>query len=753
MLIGCDKNTVINIYNAQTDNALKKHWIPQTLETVVIAIDRSKTDVIITSWSDLRDIDESVSMSDAMPVFRLTAAAICYAFEGENFTLDPFVEIFSLLYLKEKFKFNDISAPIQICFDSDAAAKIKNGENIKIVIPAEGTLSFVRGLISDDIINLPDDFEQMLLENNLRLADGRCDDKFYPAIEQYASAVILDDYNHLNIITQDLTKITRREIQKSRLYTSADGREHILFPVIFIIITVIWVGSVTIRSQQKNIRRVIFAMALIIFSWIIIRVLKYQINDETALTRYLWYSFYIFQGFLPLCAVRIASLIGTGGENIKIPKWFLMLCAFNTLLIGFVFTNDLHGLTFKLNISEPGWSGNYGYGVFYYIVMIALLMEIICAIIIMFAKTKESPGRFVIVFPFIFIAALIIYITGYALRVPFFYEIDMSVIMCAFALLFLELCIRTGQIPVNTHYGIFFKNTGLNLRITDDNGNNIFSSDNLNNFDDNKDILLLKNKISGGYAVWQENISSVAKLKSEIESASLELEKSNKLLSNVAHAREKESQMKSRRVLYAAFEKNIAEHEQKLAEMLRFIPEKDAEFSDYSIYSDYSVYMATVAILVCYIKRKFNLLVSEINGNKSVSSNELYAYIDELTELVRPAGAQFIFNGSLTGEINTRHAILFYDFFYSVIEWAIQKKINECVVNIESNKNKSAINMSMMLSIEAMKYILPEKITKEAHVLNGLFIKEDQEDIAVLRLSLPKELEENPAVFGGGERA
>ncbi|MCL2815939.1 MAG: hypothetical protein FWD23_15190, partial [Oscillospiraceae bacterium] len=422
------------------------------------------------------------------------------------------------------------------------------------------------------------------------------------------------------------------------------------------------------------------------------------------------------------------------------------------ILIGLVMTNDLHGIMFKMDLSRPGWSstGNYSYGLLYFIVMSALLLQLIAGIIVIFTKIKHSPLRFGVIFPLGFIAALIGYMVGYVLNIPVFTESDMTLIICMFALLFLEISIRAGQIPVNTHYRSLFKNAGLNLQITDESGASAFTSKDAEPLDTklwerlknsgapihiDENTLLLKNKISGGYAVWRENIYAINKLKAEIEISSRQLEDSNRLLSNIARAKEKESQINPRRMLYAAFEKNIAGYEQKLTQMLRSVPADDSEIP---------AYMGTVAILVCYVKRQFNLLISEINGNETISFNEFVVYIDELAELARLTGTQFIICCDLRGEIGTRQAILFYDFFHSVMEWTITGKNPGSLVNIMSADG--VVCMNLMSSAESMNYNLPEKTSEEIRAAGGLFTKDDQEDIAVLRLSLPER-----TVSGGGE--
>ena len=44
---------VIEAYDVQAESSSVEYWYPLTLETVVIAVDRDKTDMAIASWNDL----------------------------------------------------------------------------------------------------------------------------------------------------------------------------------------------------------------------------------------------------------------------------------------------------------------------------------------------------------------------------------------------------------------------------------------------------------------------------------------------------------------------------------------------------------------------------------------------------------------------------------------------------------------------------------------------------------------------------
>ena len=366
----------------------------------------------------------------------------------------------------------------------------------------------------------------------------------------------------------------------------------------------------------------------------------------------------------------------------------------------------------------------------------------------MFTKTKHNPRRFRVIFPVIFSAVLITYIAGYALNIPFFAESDMVLIVSIFALMFLELCIRVGHIPVNTNYRQLFKKTGLNLQITDNNGIRVFASDKSVPLDakvlerlkesvapiyTDDNTLLLKHEISGGYAVWRKDITTINKLKYEIEAANREIEAANVLLSNETKEKERDTLVKTQVELYAAFEKDIAAHEQRLDEMLRHVPESEPERT---------VYMGAVAVLVCYIKRRCNFLALEMSGTETVALNEYVVYIDELAELARLAHIKCLTYCNLSGEIKLLQAMMFYDFFYAAAEWTIMNK-NHGMIAQTLYENEKLV-MKLAISGSAAAYTLPKWTEEEITLAGGVFEKKElNEDGIGLFLSFPEGGERN----------
>jgi len=446
---------------------------------------------------------------------------------------------------------------------------------------------------------------------------------------------------------------------------------------------------------------------------------------------------------LPLTVIRTASLIGAGPESRHVPKWFVHLTALNILLIVLVLTNDLHGLMINIDLSSPGWSlkENYGYGMVYYFAAVVLFFEWIGGTVMSFMKVKGSPRRAGVILMLVIILAMMIYKAGYGIRIPIFVESDLTMVTCTFALLFFELCMRLGQIPVNNHYRELFERAGHEIQITDDNGVPVFVSGKTEPltadiwekiksipeplFKDRNTILFNK-KITGGYAVWQEDVTAINKLRGELEATNKEIELANQTLLSIVHTKEHAAQVKARTELYAALEKDTADDERRLEEMLRNIPAEASERA---------VHMGIAALLVCSIKRQSQLLIFEMSENKTVDSNDMLIYLDELSEYASLAGVQCLISSNLQSRLNTRCALIFYNFFHDLLAWAASHSLGRVILHITDENGR--VMMKLLMSPEGVNYSPSEKIAMGAADIGGVIEKEELGDMVGIRLSFP----------------
>jgi hypothetical protein len=318
----------------------------------------------------------------------------------------------------------------------------------------------------------------------------------------------------------------------------------------------------------------------------------------------------------------------------------------------------------------------------------------------------------------------------------------MAIIVCVFTLLFLELCVWAGQIPSNTYDLKLFKKAEQKLQITDEDGRSVFLSDGAMPLDPelwkmlsggsgpalkDENTLLFKNRLYGGYAVWEEDITAINRLRAALEETNTSLSLSNDSLAKIAAARDQAAQARARSEFFDAMDGDIAAHEYRLDEMLSHRP--------YDVGVRASL-MGTAAVLVCYIKRRCQFLISEMNGSKTIGMSDVAIYLEELSEIAREAGINCLISCSMEGSLDIRRALLFYDFYNSVLEWSIVYMRGKIVVQLVSEKGRET--MKLLASVEGRGYEPPERLWAEACTAGGLIEKEDLGDMAGILLSFPE---------------
>jgi len=619
---------VAEAFDAQAVPALEaglaKYWYPQEAVRAVIAVDRGRTHAIISGWNDLLSAGVTVGFDDTSVHCELLMAAMAYGLEGEGFTLRGVAALLAALRAKGLFAPGSLGAPVVVCFDTQAPA------GMEIVVPAEGTLTYVKGLLSNHPLNVAG-------EAGLRAA--------------------YTDYGHLNTVCRDAVRVLRRSVLRVRLYSSADGGEHQLFALLFIVLVTVCIASVVRRAMQKGVRRACLLLGALLLGWMTLRLLKYQLPSIGALNRYFWYSFYLFQWALLLTLLWLAWVIDIPeGRVMKPPKWFLYAAAPGGALVALVFTNELHNWAFRLDLSNPNWASEYGYGPVHTIFIVYCVLLTLAAMAMMLRKVRRNPRRGGVLFPLGFYLLLTVYLAAYAMRIPLAWESDMTMVVGVFILLFLETSIRAGMIPVNSKYKLLFTHSPLAMQIVDSEDKAALSSL-AGPLRRDGDTLLFAAPIAGGRVLWQEDITALNRLHREVEASVGQLTAANAMLAREEKVKRAVEEENARTQLLAQLEAEIVGATARLSDMIG--RREDA---------------ARIALLVCYIKRRCNLFFRgrEMPQNEgSLPADELAVYMDELAEFAGYAGLRVAFAGQMQAPAELRRAILFYDVFYSAADWAV----------------------------------------------------------------------------------
>ena len=448
------------------DRGVGRYWYPHVSATVVLAVDRTRTDAVITGWNSLRESRVPVGMSSFSVVRNMLAiGAISYGLNPKEPTKGDALDFLEQLCQNGGFELDGSDAPILICLDYEAAAWNRSGGTYEIIVPV---------LLSDTPLTLEPGLDDALLSAGLSLAGGERPPDF-PA--DYRSARVLgeEDYDRFLAITGDSSRDLRRQVFHTRLYTTADMREHILSALLIAAAILLWKGTVSHRMIRHDVRRVVIAMSWLMVGWLLLRLFKYQLPQEGTLCRICWYGYYLFQLALPVALLYLTEILdrAEGEKRLVHPLWPpFAVYVFSVLL---VMTNDLHQLVFCFT---PGgsWASDYRYGPGYWIVMAFALLFLISALWNLLRKGHRSPSRRGRILPLLFCAGLLVYLAAYIRRIPLAWESDLTVNVCILSVLFFEAVLHGGLIPVNIQYQRLFASAPINLTLLDEDGRTVLSS-------------------------------------------------------------------------------------------------------------------------------------------------------------------------------------------------------------------------------------------------------------------------------------
>ena len=645
---------------------------PLCLETIVFAVDRSLTDFRPQSWADLARSPAVVSCSDRPLDRRILLGAAAYGLEGPEGTAASALRLFEDLYFRELLDNREPRA-VDICPDSEAIRRIRQGADLEIIVPRDGTLTYTLGVLSNEPVPVPD--RDALLRAGLRLPDGTSAHPAYPDAEAYSSAVPVTDYEHFAAVTDNATRNIRRIVYHIRLYSPADGRESILFLVAAMALIMVWSAYALHRSPRPDVRRWVRLVTFLCVGWLMLTLFKYQLPNGL-LSRLCWYSYYIFLTGLPLALLYIAAVVDRPFRKEPLPRWLYPFLTAAPLLVLMVFTNDFHQLVFRFD-QGPNWSDHYSYGPGYYLFLVFSYTTFLLAIGLLLRKSRKSPKRSSAAGPLLTAVLMIAYNVGYITGVPLARESNLAFVFCILVIVFVESVLKSGLIPTNTHYKDLFALAGLNMQLLDKTGAAVLSAADARPLTHeqlvsiqvspgraipaDENTLLHSQPISGGTVVWQEDVTLLNRLQRQIEQSVQRIESANALLSNEEQVRRQKITAQVNAQLFRMLEQDIAEKTDALARAVRSLPDCD----------DRERQLSYITLLLCHIKRRCNLFFLAQQGS-TIHATELAVYLDELSEFADCAGVRALFRCGLSGELDIRTATLCYDFYFSLLSWSVR---------------------------------------------------------------------------------
>lgn len=472
----------------------------------------------------------------------------------------------------------------------------------------------------------------------------------------------------------------------------------ILRSAIYILLMVAWGLSIRFRIIHAQSRRYLSAISALIIFWLVIRTVKYLFVSGADAQRCLWYLYYLPILFIPLMAVFVALSLGKS-ENYRLPGFIKLLYIPTALLFFAVITNDLHQFVFSFPEGSVFSDENRSYAAGYYIIAVWVALCSAAALVIMIFKCRLPKSRVFLRFPIVPLSLMIIYGFLYTMKVYWFWLFagDITVSVSLLIVAVFESCIGCGLIQSNKGYGTLFSVSEIKAQITDESFKLRFSSALARSFSKetlksastaplrlDSGTLLKSSKLRKGYVFWQEDISQLTKVISELELTQEELRDTGDILKAESEQKARWLQITEKNRLYDLVEKQTASQVALLRSLLLELKGTDDRKAAQRL-------LGKIVAVGTYIKRKSNLVFVE-NQKKSVSVGELRLCLNETAANLKLCNADCRAVLSLENPLCAENANFIYDLFEAVIEKSLDS-LNSLLIFAEEDADLIRINI------------------------------------------------------------
>ena len=393
--------------------------------------------------------------------------------------------------------------------------------------------------------------------------------------------------------------------------------------VIHITLLIGWCVSLNRRLQNRQVRCLLILVGILMAFWLTVRTIKFEfIADPThPIVRYLWYCYYIPMVLIPMIGVFVVKYLDKLADYTH-PKQMNLLLIPAFLLLGIVFTNDLHRLVFDFPQGIELFDSKYTYGFVYYILMAWFILGGLYFVVMLLKKSRVPGSKKMQRLPLFIMLGAIVFWVLYTLKLI---KCDLTAMDCLIITCLLESAIQSGIIPSNTNHRELFDITTVPVQIVDADYQPHYVSGAalpLSEADLKKteagavhmdNTLLRSTPITAGRVVWQDDITVQNTLRQQLQDIREQMSEENTLLQAEVELTEHKAKVDEQNRLYDRIAQEVAPQLIRAEELMQRVsaePEKAREL------------MAKICVLGCYIKRRGNLLLLG-EESKEIPSAEL----------------------------------------------------------------------------------------------------------------------------------
>lgn len=411
----------------------------------------------------------------------------------------------------------------------------------------------------------------------------------------------------------------------------------------------IWGVLVYLRCLDYVLRRRLVAVATICALWMIEVILKYKSFTPFYAT-ILWYLYYVPMTLVPLlyqlCGLRLAGLEQhRAGRRYRTALWVAAI-----LLIGFVLTNDFHQQVFHFDRSSDTWSNDYTYGWGYFAVLIWTAFNFVAFFILVGRSASFRIQRFSGTAALVLLGGAFFAIS-YALRVPWAWKLNFSLVYCVLCVVTLEICLDCGVISSYHDIAGIFDTLPLDLKVLTRDLQEVYATpvskpipagvrEELRAQElghshafavvSNPDVMYRSFPLLGGSALLAQDVSEVNELNRELARRRMELQRQNELLTADYDLKAHLADQEAETLLVQDVDQALARAFEEMYDLLSSLPPLTDEASSHERYR----MLQRAKMLVAYCKRKGSLTLAQ-HGESGFDRDRIQLIANELASDLR----------------------------------------------------------------------------------------------------------------------
>lgn len=411
----------------------------------------------------------------------------------------------------------------------------------------------------------------------------------------------------------------------------------------------IWGVLVYLRCLDYVLRRRLVAVATICALWMIEVILKYKSFTPFYAT-ILWYLYYVPMTLVPLlyqlCGLRLVGLEQhRAGRRYRTALWVAAI-----LLIGFVLTNDFHQQVFHFDRSSDTWSNDYTYGWGYFAVLIWTAFNFVAFFILVGRSASFRIQRFSGTAALVLLGGAFFAIS-YALRVPWAWKLNFSLVYCVLCVVTLEICLDCGVIPSYHDIAGIFDTLPLDLKVLTRDLQEVYATpvskpipagvrEELRAQElghshafavvSNPDVMYRSFPLLGGSALLAQDVSEVNELNRELAHRRMELQRQNELLTADYDLKAHLADQEAEALLVKDVDQALARALEGMYDLLGSLPPLTDEASSHERYR----MLQCAKMFVAYCKRKGSLTLAQ-HGESGFDRDRIQLIANEMASDLR----------------------------------------------------------------------------------------------------------------------